>query len=402
MTEKVRSAITSDKVKTDNQTYAIVKADQTCEDQLIPSKEPVRQLDWQVTMEKGSVYTPTNPVGGIYAEEVDLKYGVQVKGDVFGRNVVTVEHGGARHGSDGKSVLGARVFGSLIGEGQVEVVAPSSKMDDWETRPVEIFGDVMGSHVTFEEPTVVYGNVVAEQTFRTNAPTLVLGDVRSNGIVETSDLFAFSLTAQGDLTLGRNVVLVNPTVRSREGTVRIVEVVGIFTPELFEEIRQQSDVDVIGLWVFDLDAVWEGEALYPDDVIERGEGSVADRSWRTYEEYDTSVYERVRRLFREMVESTRKDPPDIEAFQYAGLGTLSDLGGTIEGDVVIGRQEKTVEETDVTNVDQSVTQIDDSTEIHDQSTTVEDSVVKGSDVSGGDDGEREDEDEEDDDFFEID
>jgi len=385
MADEIQGAITSDKVETDNTNFATVKADQTCEEALVPRENAFRQLTWQVTMEKGSVYNPPEEIG-IYAEEVECKYGVQIEGDVFGRQGVEIEHGGAAHSASGDGgTIGARILGSVISEGQIEVTDPGSKLDDWEEQPVTVYGDVVGSHVSFDRPTVVYGCVRAERTLRANAPTVVLGDVYSEGMIEASDLFAFSIAAADDVTLGANVAVVNPTVRSETGSVRIAESVGLLVPELYEHIVGGNDLDAVGLWIFDVDAVWQN-ALYPVDVTEHGDGEAADRAWRTVNELDEEYYADLRRIFDEAIEATRKDTPDIEEFRYAGITSLDDLGGetSIEGDVVVGTQEKTVEETDITEIDQSTTDVDvdRSTEVHDESTTVEDSVVNRSDIGG--------------------
>jgi hypothetical protein len=334
-------------------------------------------------MEKGSVYNPPEEIG-IYAEEVECKYGAQIEGDVFGRQGVSIEYGGAAHSAGDQGTIGARILGSVVTEGQLDVTDPSSKLEDFEERPVTVYGDVIGSHVTLDRPTVIYGCLRAERTLRVNAPTVVLGDIYSDGMVEASDLFAFSITAHDDVTLGSNVAVVNPTVRSETGSIRIADRVGILLPELYEQISAGNDIDAVGLWIFDVDAVW-ANALYPEDVIERGEGATADRAWRTVNELEEEYYAGIRALFDEFVDATRKNPPDIEEFRYAGITSLDELGGEtmIEGDVVVGTQEKTVEETDITEIDQSTTKIDESTEVHDESTTVEDSVVNRSDI--GDD-----------------
>ncbi|WP_251342724.1 hypothetical protein [Haloplanus halophilus] len=376
MPEEAKGAITSDKVETDNTNFATVRADQTCEEVLVPRENAYRQLNWQVTLEKGSIYKPQEDVG-IYADEVDCKYGVQIRGDVFGRSAVSLEHGGAVHSGadDGESapVVGARVVGSVVSEGQVDVTAPGSRMDDWEPRPVQVYGDVIGDHVTIEEPTVVYGTVSAETTLRANAPLVVVGDVRSEGIVEASDLVAVSVSARDDVTLGHDVAVVNPEIRSDEGTLTIADRVGILTPELLEHVRANNDVDAVGPWVFDVDAVWEGSALVPADVSDHGQGQIADRAWRTVEE-PTERRAKVRKTVESMIERTRKHPPDIEEFRYASVGSVGGTEITVEGDVVAGDQRKTV--------DESTTAIDRSTEVHDESTTVEDSVVNRSDIAG--------------------
>ncbi|GAB6863158.1 hypothetical protein ACFR97_11430 [Haloplanus litoreus] len=378
MPEEAKGAITSEKVETDNTNFATVRADQTCEEVLVPRENAYRQLNWQVTLEKGSIYKPQEDVG-IYADEVDCKYGAQIRGDVFGRSAVSLEHGGAAHtgaDTDGETpVVGARIVGSVVSEGQVDVTAPGSRMDDWEPRPVRVYGDVVGDHVTVDEPTVVYGTVTAETTLRANAPLVVVGDVRSEGILEASDLFAFSVSARDDVTLGRNVAVANPEIRSDEGTLTLADRVGVLTPELLEHIRANNDVDAVGPWVFDVTAVWERSALVPADVTDHDQGQIASRAWRTVEDPAESR-ERTRRLFASMIERTRKHPPDIEEFRYASIGSVGDGGTeiTVEGDVVAGDQRK--------DVDRSTTQVDRSTEVNDESTTVEDSVVNRSDIGG--------------------
>lgn len=385
MTDGIKSAITSDKVETDNTNFATVKADQTCEEALVPRENAFRQLTWQVTMEKGSVYNPPEEIG-IYAEEVECKYGVQIEGDVFGRQGVSLEYGGAAHSTgDSEGTIGTRVIGSVISEGQVDVTTPGSKLGDFEEQPVTIYGDVVGNHVSFDRPTVVYGCLRAERTLRVNAPTVVLGDVYSEGMIEATDLFAFSITGHDDVTLGSNVAVVNPTVRSETGSIRIADDVGLLVPGLFETISAGNEVGAVGLWIFDVDAVWEN-TLRPGDVIDHEEGASADRAWRTINELDEEYYTEIRALFEEFIEETRKNPPDIEEFRYAGVASLEEMGGetTIAGDVVVGSQEKTVEETDYTKVDQSTTAVDQSTDVHDESTTVEDSVLNRSEIDGND------------------
>jgi hypothetical protein len=396
MTEEIQGTITSDKVDTDNTNFATVKADQTCEEALIPRDDPFRQLNWQVTMEKGSVYNPQEEVG-IYAEEVDCKYGVQIHGDVFGRNSVSIEYGGAIHSGGENDTIGARIVGSVISEGQVDVVEPTSKMDDWKERPVTVYGDIIGNHVNIEEPTIVYGCVNADGVLRVNAPTVVLGDVHSAGAIEASDLFCFSITGRDKVTLGESVAVVNPVVHAQEGKINITDNVGIFTPEILESIRNDNNIDAVGTWVLDVEAVWE-HTLKPIDVVNKGEGQIASRAWRTAEEPDP-FYNGVREMFQEMVESTRKNPPDIEEFRYAGIGSLADIsedGVAVEGDMVIGAQEKAVDEEDITeidesttvvdesrtdiDVDQSTTEVDKSSEVHDESTAVEDAVMQATDI----------------------
>jgi hypothetical protein len=393
MTEEILSAITSDKVETDNRTFATLQADQTCEEPLIPRENPFRQLDWRVTIEKGAIYKPQEGVG-IYAQDVDCKYGVQIDGDVFGRGEISLEYGGAAHAAaadedEDPPTIGTRILGSIVSEGSVKIVSPDAKLDDWEARPVKIYGDVTADHLMIEEPTIVYGNVVVEERLLVDAPLVVIGEARSEGSLEASDICAFSISARNDIVLGTNAVTVNPAIRSQEGSITVAERVGILDSETLATIQQRHDVSAItlGPWLFDESAIWQGSTLEEVDRSQYGNGEKLSRAWRTVREPD-SEYAYVEHLFQEHLDSYRNDPPDIEQFRYVGVGSLEetdqDAGVTIEhdgeGDVVLGSQTKEVQKEDVTTIDQSVTEIDESTTVHDERTTVEDSVVKDADI----------------------
>lgn len=399
MTEEILGAITSDKVETDNTNFATLKADQTCEEALVPRDNAVRQLNWQVTLEKGSVYNPQEDIG-IYAREVDCKYGVQVDGTVFGSDGVSIEHGGSVHsagdGDGDPPVIGARILGSVISEGSVEVTSPDAKMDDWEGRPVSVYGDVLGGHVSIEEPTVVYGNISAEQMLWIDAPTLVFGDVRSGGSIEATDLFAFSGTAHDDISFGKRVVTVNPVVRSETGTISMANDVFVFDSATLAAIQDGHDIDhvSIGPWLFEDEALQEGGRLVPADVIDHGEGELATRAWRTVSTSE-SEYRYIESLLDRYVDDFRRDPPDIDQFRYAGLGSIGETDGpsesgiTIEhqgeGDVVFGDQDKQIDQDTLTKIDNSVSEVTETTTVHDERTTIEDSVVNRSDIGNDDD-----------------
>jgi len=279
MTSEFKSSITSDKVETDNTNFATVKADQTCEEVLIPREESFRQLNWQVTLEKGSVYKPQEDVG-IYAQEVDCKYGVQVGADIFGRDRVLLAHGGAAHSAIGDTdetpIVGTRVLGSVVSEGSIKITEPASKADDWEDRPVTIYGDVFGSHITIERPVVVYGSIRAEQTLQIDAPTVVLGEARSEGKLEASDLLALCISARNNLILGRNAVTINPILKSNEGEITIAESVGLLDSETLAKFQTENEIDRISLgpWLFEQDALWEAGVLLPEDIVARNVGII--------------------------------------------------------------------------------------------------------------------------------
>lgn len=393
MAEEFKTTITSDKVETNELDYATLRADQRYEGPLIPRKNPFRQRKWSVTLEKGSVYDPQEDVG-LYAAEVDCKYGVQINGTVFGRDEVRFEHGGAAYsalgGDDGTPTVGARVIGSVASEGVVSVMEPSTRADDWKPRPVEIYGDVVCSRLEIDAPTLIYGNVSTDTKLKVGAPALVFGDVVSTGSVDATELFAFSIRADRNVELGENVVVVNPTIWSREGNVRLSQPVGLLDSTTLAKLQEDGDLDdvALGLWLFESEVIWNGATLAPIDVSRRGEGAVASRAWRTANVPDDE-FAFVRTLLERLVEGLRNDRPNVDEFRYASYETEGDYGGptyrleATDGDIIMGDQTKTVDQTESETVDRSETTVEDRTEVHDESTVVEDSVVSRSEIGGG-------------------
>ncbi len=125
------------------------------------------------------------------------------------------------------------------------------------------------------------------------------------------------------------------------------------------------------------------------DITSRGDGELANRAWRTVAEPATE-YEYIRSFLDRQIETYRRDPPDIDQFQYAGLTSVEDssaaddAGVTIEhageGDLVVGSQDKQIKKEDLTKIDNSTTDITEQTDIHDERTTIKDSVVNRSEI----------------------
>ncbi len=82
---KVKSQVTQDKIETDEETFVKVAPDQTCTQPLIPTKEPTKEVDFDVTLEKGVIYNPEERVG-IYGKTVEIGYGCRINGSVYGRD----------------------------------------------------------------------------------------------------------------------------------------------------------------------------------------------------------------------------------------------------------------------------------------------------------------------------
>ncbi len=310
---------TTGAVETDDRNYARVRAGETCRQVLLPQANPRTQRDWRVTLEAGARYAPPDETG-IYAKEVDCKHGVQSNADVFGRDTVSMAAGGVRHElDDDAAVLGTRVLGSVLSEGSIHTTTPASRGADFEQRPVIVFGDVIGSHVTIEEPLIVYGNVAAKQTLRVDAPTLVMGETRSDGTLDASTLGTLSIAAQEDITLGESVLVANPLVRSFAGDIDLAEPVGLLDSPTLKRLQTAYDREAVplGRWLFEESAAWEPGVLGPADVRPHDGGTVACRAWRTIEE-SVSEYEFLRRGIAAQVADIRAEPPGIDAMPPAG------------------------------------------------------------------------------------
>lgn len=307
-------------VETDERNYARVQAGETCRQVLIPQSNPHTQRDWRVTLAPGARYAPPDGTG-IYAKEVDCKHGVQSSADVFGRDTISMAAGGTAHELDSgeQAVLGTRVLGSVLSEGSIHTTTPASRGDDFEQRPVIVFGDVLGGHITIEQPLIVYGNVAAEQSLRVDAPTLVMGETRSEGKLDASTLCTLSIAAQEDISLGEQVLVTNPLVRSMAGDIELTEPVGLLDSLTVSRLQDECGRDQIplGQWLFDESAAWEPGVLRTADIRPHEGGTVASRAWRTVEE-SVPEYEFLRRSIASQVAEIRSNPPSIDELPPTG------------------------------------------------------------------------------------
>lgn len=301
-------------VETDERNYARVKAGSTCRRVLIPRANPQTQLDWRVTLAEGARYAPPDQTG-IYAKEVDCKHGVQSNADVFGRDTVSIAAGGKTQdvGAGEQAVLGTRILGSVLSEGSVHTTTPATRGEQFQQRPIIVFGDVIGGHVTVEQPLLVYGNVVAEQTLRVDAPTIVMGETHSHGTLDARTLCTLSVAAREDISLREDVLVTNPVVRSMAGDIEFEEPVGLLDSLTVNRIQQRYDTGSVplGQWLFEESAAWEPGVLREADLRKHDGGTVASRAWRTVEE-SVSEYEFLRSGIASQAGEIRSDPPSIE------------------------------------------------------------------------------------------
>ncbi len=154
MTKTVRSILVGKKIESDYLSQATVKADQYCDTPLIPLKNPSRQLNWKVIIEKGAVYNPPSREG-IYARSIKVGYGSLVNSSIFGRDSVHLEHGCCEHG-------GGLINGSITSKGAIIIDGPKAKLDDFSAGNLIIVGDLIGKSIEIRGNTVIWGNVISE------------------------------------------------------------------------------------------------------------------------------------------------------------------------------------------------------------------------------------------------
>ncbi len=171
MTEKVKSILVGKKIETDYLSQATVKADQYCDTPLIPFKNPIRQLNWKVMIEKGAVYNPPGREG-IYARSIKVGYGSLVNSSIFGRDSVQLEHGCCEHGE-------GLINGSVTSKGTIIIDKPKAKMDDHKTGNVIIVGDLIGKSIIIRGNTIIWGNVISERDVTIKGNNSIFGIVYS-------------------------------------------------------------------------------------------------------------------------------------------------------------------------------------------------------------------------------
>ena len=154
MTKTVKSILVGKKIESDYISQATVKADQYCDTPLIPLKNPSRQLNWKVIIEKGAVYNPPSREG-IYARSIKVGYGSLINSSIFGRNSVHLEHGCCEHG-------GGLINGSVTSKGAIIIDKPKAKLDDFSPGNLIIVGDLIGKSIEIRGNTVIWGNVISE------------------------------------------------------------------------------------------------------------------------------------------------------------------------------------------------------------------------------------------------
>lgn len=147
MSSSYSSNIVRKSVETDDATYATVLPDQTCDKPLIPKSNPIKQLDWKISLGKGCTYLPEE---GIYAKNVEIGYGSWINGSIFGRENITLESGSSSRG-------GGIINGSVLSEGTVKIKTPEWKKEEFKQDYLYIKGDIIGENINISAPVYSTG-----------------------------------------------------------------------------------------------------------------------------------------------------------------------------------------------------------------------------------------------------
>jgi len=314
MSEEFTAGIVKEAVETDEATFARVLPDQVCDRPLIPKKHPIRQLEWRITLSKGTVYLPKE---GLYARAVEIGYGSWINGGVFGRDYVKIE--------GGQSLRGCGLAnGSVISEGEIRIIEPASKMEDYADGFLYIKGDIIGKSIEISVPTIVYGNVIADERIIVRGKTIVGGGVLSKNVqlIDTTCCYVY-----GENVRLKSVSLFLPVVyANNELEIELVRVITKTCKECAESYFDCNFKDCERCVL-----------LTDDDILDMGDYKIATNVWRAYVE-DSKNYEILKEYLNEIYDN-RKSEIDFGKLKYVGISR----GLAYESERIVEAVEKVAE-----------------------------------------------------------
>lgn len=350
---KVKSQVTQDKIETDEETFIKVAPDQTCTQPLIPTKDPTKEVDFDVTLEKGVIYNPEERVG-IYGKTVEIGYGCRINGSIYGRDKVDLSSGAI------EDFGGGMVYGNISSLGDVIIEEPDKKMDDYGEGVVNVVGDVAGKNVKINSPTIVKGNILSKQDIEINAETIVQGNIYSKrGKVSVAHTVANSIIAGNYRTeseeeeggvdersfgidLKWDVSILTPLIwlknKRKDNDVHIERPVRIVGPPCWNCEKAES---VLKCMYFSGDDCEKYQRLTSKDKLKRKNGVILSNAWRRVHELPEVFSHSLDTLGGAIDErkNEKKYEDLFKADEYGEYATLEDMATNVEQSI-----EKTVVE----------------------------------------------------------
>ena len=305
-----KSHIVKKAIETDETTYVRVLADQVCEMPIIPKKYPIRQLDWKVSLSKGVIYLPDD---GIYCRILDIGYGAWINCSVFGRENITIESG---EGNKGCTLIN----GSVISDGKISVIYPQSKDEDYKEGFLIVKGNIVGKDIEISAPTIVFGNVIAEESITINDYTLISGGLASKKI--SAQNLTCNFISGENLELKDLVSVLTPAIIGKDIKFEKIRVVTIICKKCSEE----NDFDMFSCNFKDCDKCL---TMSQDDIMELEGLKFVTPAWRIFREDEENFSWLKDYLYKVYYE--RIKPIEFNKLKYAGIHKdPADIGLKVE------------------------------------------------------------------------
>jgi len=298
-----KTVIAKGAIETDYATYCNVMPDQTISEPLIPYKNPLKQLNWRLVIYKGVKYWPSENTG-IYGLSVEIKYGCLIKGNVFGKERVSLQSGLClRPGAKESEFTPGIIYGNVISLGKLEIKEPSERekkqYGDWtapnpkegEDYPLVIKGNVICNSITINTGVYIEGNLIANNdvTIKPGEKDYhfvkVKGAIYSiNGKVELDRCFCKTVRSLKDITVDSLMALELPIMMAVEGQITLSKDLYVIDPLVCSSCMGNSDFDLRACESFIKETCPKLERLTQSDVIRYQSGSLLSRTWRTFNE----------------------------------------------------------------------------------------------------------------------
>jgi hypothetical protein len=203
---------------------------------------------------------------------LEIGYGSWVNCNIFGRESITIESG---EGSKGCTLIN----GSVISDGKVSIVHPLSKNDDYKEGYLIVKGNIIGKDIEISAPTIVFGNVISDESIIINDSTFIGGGVVSKRIL--AQKLTCNFISGEDLELGNIVSVFTPAIIAKNIQFEKIRVI----TSVCKKCGEENGIDVISC---DFNSCDKCLVMDKDDIVEFEDYKVVTTAWRTFKENEES------------------------------------------------------------------------------------------------------------------
>ncbi len=347
--DTVKAQVTTKAIETDHLRYFKVAPDQVCDESIIPTKEPTRQMDWTVSIGKGAVYNPKIATG-IYANVIEIGYGARINGSVYGRSKITIDTGASRIGQ-------TFIYGDVSSPGDIIISAPNKKMRDYKEGSVVVTGNIIGKTIEITSAASIKGNVMAEKDIAISARCTVHGFIYSkNGTVSLEGVSAYGIIAGNKqkpqtegygereaeppatgVSIGRGVSLLVPLIWVKNNmrgipSITFKEAIRVIDSECADCTINEGREGAMRCAEHLQGTCDKYMVLDDNDIMEYLNGTIASNAWRTCREPESDL-EMIAKSIDNTLRQMKNEKEILKTFmadEYGHFMTVGDMASKVE------------------------------------------------------------------------